>query len=195
MSSLEVTALPRAGFRRLISRMFDAAAASDHEPREPAWVESVLSPAEFALWRSMTAIERTHSVRVARGVQRRLAGSIHADDRRWLAVALLHDIGKTDTVESLHERAIAAVAGRVVGIDTARRWSEARRGFTRRVGRFLQHGHLGAMAIRKAGGREEAANWAEMHQMEFHRDAGKGGIGVAGIPHGVVIALAEADGD
>ncbi|MEK9527178.1 MAG: hypothetical protein VWZ83_12310, partial [Acidimicrobiaceae bacterium] len=58
-----------------------------------AWVEDVLSEAEYALWARQYGPDRRHTVQVANEVERRLGGDA---TRPVLAAALLHDIGKID---------------------------------------------------------------------------------------------------
>jgi hypothetical protein len=84
-------------------------------------------------------------------------------------------------------RVIATVAGGAAGHEWAEPWS-TKRGFTRRVGLYLRHPELGATRIRVAGGREEAARWADAHHdpSSWHQ---------TGIPPVVVDALAAADDD
>jgi hypothetical protein len=101
-------------------------------------------------------------------------------------VALLHDVGKSESNLSLPERAIATLASKVFGVATARTWASSAAGWKRRLGLYLLHGELGAAMIRASGGREEAAVWSEVHQ-------GYSGIEGSGIPPIVVEALIEAD--
>ena len=152
-----------------------------------AWVESVLTRAEHALWRRMPSHDRRHAVLVARRVEATLAGTDEAGDARWLAAALLHDVGKLDAGLRVPGRVVATLAGGAAGHEWAEPWSE-QRGFTRRVGLYLRHPELGATRIRVVGGREEAARWAAAHH-EASTWAG------TGIPPAVVDALVAADDD
>jgi response regulator RpfG family c-di-GMP phosphodiesterase len=141
-----------------------------------AWVESVLTPSELAIWRRLPNHDRRYSIRVARNVQRALAGTEY-DDARWHAVALLHDVGKLDAGLGIAGRTLATVAGAI------RTRTRASRG---RIGRYLRHDELGAAMLRAAGGREEAAAWASAHH---HRERWAG----SGVPGTVAEALAAAD--
>ena len=152
-----------------------------------AWVQGVLTDAEYALWALLPNHDRRHSIRVARRVQRTLAGTVEADEPRWLAAALLHDVGKLDAGLGLVGRVGATLAGAAAGHDMAGPWS-ARRGVTRRVGLYLRHPELGAVRIRGAGGREEAARWAAAHHAEA-------AWARTGLPPAVVDALVAADDD
>lgn len=151
------------------------------------WVESVLTPAAYAEWQRQPAHDRRHTVRVAREVESQLAGTPYADDPRWAAAALLHDIGKLDARLGVYGRVVATVSGAAGGRGMADAWSE-RSGFTRRVGLYLRHPELGADRIRLVGGPEEAAQWATAHHDPATWDT-------LAIPEPVVAALAAADDD
>jgi hypothetical protein len=127
-----------------------------------AWVETVLTPAGFAMFRRQPNHDQRHAIGVARDVQARLAASEWADDPRWPACALLHDIGKLDSHLGVCGRVVATVAGAAAGRDRAEAWSESR-GFTRRVGLYLRHTELSADRIRLAGEPEVVAAWSAAH--------------------------------
>jgi hypothetical protein len=152
-----------------------------------AWVETVLPPAAFSHWKLQPSHDCRHTIRVAREVQSRLAGTPDADDPRWLAAALLHDIGKLDARLGVYGRVVATVSGAATNGNLAEAWSD-KRGFTRRVGLYLRHSELGADRIRLAGGPEEAARWAAAHHTPASWDA-------LAIPRRVIDALAAADDD
>ena len=154
---------------------------------DEAWVQGVLSEPEYALWAKMANHDRRHSVAVARRVEQTLAAPPEAGDDRWLAAALLHDVGKLDSGLGVFARVGATLAGGAAGHDAADGWS-TRRGLTRRVGLYLRHPELGATRIRLVGGRDEAARWAGAH----HRvDA----VTASGLPPVVADALLAADDD
>ena len=128
-----------------------------------AWVETVLTPDGFALFRRQPNHDQRHAIGVARDVQARLADTPYADDPRWLSAALLHDIGKLDSHLGVYGRVVATVVGRggragprrgVVGVDGASPGAS---------GVYLRHAELGADRIRIAGEPEEAALWAAAH--------------------------------
>jgi hypothetical protein len=135
----------------------------------------------------MGRADRRESIAVARRAQRLLAGTEHAGDSRYLAAALLHDVGKNDARLGPLRRAGATVAGALAGPGYAVAWSE-RRGITRRVGLYLRHAELGADRLRIAGARPEAVGWAAAHH-----DPAAGAA--TGLPAPVVAALARADGE
>ena len=124
---------------------------------------------------------------MAREVEQQLAGTPEAGDTRWLAAALLHDVGKLDARLGVYGRVVATVSGAVGGPGMADAWSE-RSGFTRRVGLYLRHPEIGADRIRLAGGPEEAAQWAAAHHSPDTWSS-------LAIPEPVVAALAAADDD
>ena len=152
-----------------------------------AWVADVLPPAAYSQWKLQPSHDCRHTIRVAREVETRLAGTPYADDPRWLAAALLHDIGKLDARLGVYGRVVATVSGAATDSSLAEAWS-AKRGFTQRVGLYLRHPELGADRIRLAGGPEEAAQWAASHHDPGTWDA-------LAIPRPVVDALAAADDD
>ncbi|HEV3452268.1 MAG TPA: hypothetical protein VG869_13865 [Acidimicrobiia bacterium] len=171
----------------LARRFVGALRPGGPRPGDVAWVGGVLEDEERTLWSRMASHDRRHSVLVARRVERALAGTDAAGDPRWLAAALLHDVGKLDAGLGVLGRVGATLAGGAAGHEWAETWS-TRRGITRRVGLYLRHGELGATRIRVAGGREEAARWAAAH----HTPAA---WSETGIPPEVVDALVAADDD
>jgi hypothetical protein len=171
----------------LSGRFLGALRPGGPPPADVEWARTQLGPAAFALWARQPGHDRRHSMAVARGVQARLAGTPYADDPRWSACALLHDIGKLDARLGISGRVVATTAGAVAGHDMADAWS-TRRGFTRRVGLYLRHPELGADRIRIVGGPEEAARWAAAH----HGGVAADGLG---IPETVVAALDACDND
>jgi hypothetical protein len=171
----------------LARRFFGASRPGPPSRREQAWVAEVLSPAELALWNRMPNHDRRHAAAVARRVQASLEGTTAAGDSRWLAAALLHDVGKLDSGLGVCGRVIATLATAAAGRDTAELWT-AKRGFTRRVGLYAQYPRLGADMIRVAGGTEEAALWAAAHHTPDTWPS-------LPIPRVVVDALVAADDD
>ena len=178
--------LPRSRGRDLAVRAWRALRPDAEGDADRAWVRSLLRPPEYAIWSRQSAYDRRHSIRVARRVATRLAGTPHEGDARWLAAALMHDVGKAVAGLSPLSRAAAAVANRVVDLETARRWARSGRGRLGRIGLYLIHGEVGARLIRDAGGREEVAAWSEAHQAERVER-------VPGFPPAVVAALTGSD--
>jgi len=177
--------LPRATLPELARRALVASQGRRAGSADDAWVREILTPAEHVLWSRQSEFDQDHMIQVARRVERRLAFTPHANDPRWLGAALMHDVGKSRAALTGLERAVAALAGRWVRLETARRWAEGS-GFAARIGAYLTHGEIGARMIRAAGGRSEIAAWAEVHQRR--RSAIR-----LGIPPDVVGALLESD--
>ena len=94
------------------------------DPADRAWVESILTPAEFDLWVRQSAYDQDHVVQVARRVERRLAATVYAGDARWTGAALMHDVGKAESKLSLPERAARPSRARC-SAETARRGPRA----------------------------------------------------------------------
>ena len=151
------------------------------------WVATVLRLEELDLWSRLSRADRRESIGVARRTETTLAGTAYGGDDRWLAAALLHDIGKLDARFGPVRRAVATTAAVVLGPRVVEGWVD-KSGFVRRCALYVFHDQLGADRVRIAGGRPEAALWAEAH----HRPAI---WSQTGLPTDVVIALAEADGE
>ena len=151
-----------------------------------AWVAAALTPAEMALWERLPNQDQRHTVDVARRVESALAGSPHAGEGRWIACALLHDIGKLDANLGIYGRVMATLWARAAG-GRLSDWEE-QRGLRRRIAIYLRHAETGADMIRMAGGREEVAAWAGAHHDRSRLDPHL-------LPGPVVVALAEADPD
>jgi len=128
-----------------------------------AWVESVLSESEYALWCRQYGPDRRHTAATAREVERRLGNEATAP---VLAAALLHDIGKIDADLRTWGRVVATLSARVAGRDTARLWVKST-GFTRRVGLYLHHPEIGADMLEMAQSDPLTIAWAAEH----HRPA------------------------
>lgn len=171
----------------LVRRFLGALSPAPPKADDVAWVTEILNPREVAVWSRLPKHDRRHSIAVARDVERRLAGTQYAGDRRWLEAALLHDVGKLDSGLGVLGRVAATLAGGLAGHDMADAWSE-KRGVTRRFGLYLRHPELGASRIRMCDGSREAAIWADAHQDPDRYDQ-------TGIPTPVIEALAAADDD
>ncbi len=171
--------------RHLVRRFLGAIIPRGPRLSERAWVEEILSDGELALWRQLPRHDRRHSIAVARRVARALGSTPDADDPRWVAAALLHDVGKLDARLGVLGRVGATLAG-LAAPDMAEVWS-AKRGITRRVGLYLRHAELGEDRLRMVAARPEAQRWAGAHHRPDSADVG--------FPAHVVAALLEADDD
>jgi hypothetical protein len=172
----------------LAGRFFGALWPGGASPEDRRWVAGVLTPAEFGLWERQPGHDQRHTVEVARRLEQALEGSPHAGDPRWLACALLHDIGKLAPALGISGRVIATLLAQVAGGPAGLGDWEERRGLCRRIALYLRHGEIGGDMIRMAGGRDEVAMWATVHHQQSRLEPGA-------LPALVVIALAEADPD
>ena len=170
----------------LAGRFFGALRPGGPSPADRAWAESVLEPPEYALWARQPGFDQRHSAEVARRVEALLAGGPHAGDTRWLACALLHDIGKLASGLGVAARVLATLVGRAT--DGAVGDWEERRGLRRRIALYLRHPEVGADMLQLAGGRAEVAHWAGAHHDRARLDPSL-------LPAPVVMALVEADTD
>lgn len=167
----------------LVRRFFGALWPGAPSPADDAWAARVLRPEELLLFRRLPNHDRRHALRVARRAERELGPE---SEPRWLAAALLHDVGKYDANLSVPGRAVATLAAAgSSGMQRAARWHDAR-GLRGRISLYARHGELGAEQIRRAGGREEAAEWSAAHH---HPETWPG----LAIPPAVVSALDRAD--
>ena len=147
------------GFAHLARRFIGSLRPGGPPEPDRAWVEALLSDAEYRLWERQYGPDRRHTVEVAREVERRLGADATPP---VLAAALLHDIGKIDAGLRTWGRVVATVSAKVAGHDTARLWIESR-GFTRKVGLYLHHPEIGADLLEMAGSDPLTVAWAAEH--------------------------------
>lgn len=126
-----------------------------------AWARSHLLDAEQALWARMSNPDRRHAVVVARRVERALG---HEATRPIIAAALLHDVGKVESGLRTYGRVAATLSGKIGGRDMADRWRRSR-GFTRRVGLYLQHPDIGGDLLELGGSDPLTVAWAREHHL------------------------------
>ena len=179
-------AVKRDPWGHLARRFFGALRPGGPSPEDRAWVETVLIRAKFALWARQPGHDQRHSAGVARQVEAALAGGPHAGDTRWLACALLHDIGKLASGLGVSARVLATLFGRATDGAGGRLGGTA--GMRRRIALYLRHPELGADMIELAGGRAEVAHWAAAHHDPARLDP-------LLLPAPVVKALVAADND
>jgi hypothetical protein len=136
---------------------------------DAAWIDSLLSPAEAALWRRMSGPDQRHAAGVARRVDAAGLGG-----RPALVAALLHDVGKVESGLSTFERVPATLArpwpGRTPG-----RWR-----------RYYDHPAIGAALLEQAGSDPLVVTWAREHHLPPSRWT---------LPADVARALKTADDD
>jgi hypothetical protein len=171
----------------LVSRFFESLVPRPVRPEDRAWVEQVLLPAELTLWSRLSLADRRESIAVAHRTQAELEGTEYAGDPRWTAAALLHDVGKLDARFGPVRRALATLLAIGLGPRVVEGWVE-KTGFRRRCALYVFHDQLGADRVKLAGGRTEAALWADAHHRPAIWDT-------TGLPPVVMAALAKADGE
>jgi hypothetical protein len=171
----------------LVSRFFESLVPRRVSSEERDWVEQTLLPAELALWTRLPRADQRESVGVAYRTQAELAGTEYAGDPRWSAAALLHDVGKLDARFGPVRRAIATLLAITLGPRVVESWVD-KSGFRRRCALYVFHDQLGADRVKLAGGRKEAALWADAHHRPAIWDT-------TGLPPVVMAALAKADGE
>lgn len=166
----------------LARRFFGSLRPGGPHAADNAWVTQLLLPQELELWRTMSNPDRRHAVGVARMVQQSLGD---AASRPVLAAALLHDVGKTVAGLRTYGRVVATLSGALAGRDMAVAWSETR-GFTRRVGLYLDHPRLGGDLLALAGSDPLTEAWAREHHLPADQWT---------VPETIAEALKAADDD
>jgi hypothetical protein len=147
----------------LVKRFFGSLVPRGPRAADAEWAEAQMLPGEVELWRRMRRADRRHAV----GVARRVEASLGEDaSRPVLAAALLHDVGKLDADLGVYGRVVATVSGAVVHHDdeTIRDWTRTR-GFTRRVGLYLQHPRLGGDMLALADSDPLTVAWTREHHL------------------------------
>ena len=186
--------IPRIG--HLAARFAGSLARRTVGDEDRAWVATLLSPDEKVLWEALAPIDQVESVAVARRARRGLCalGTIAPSDvDRWLAAALLHDVGKTRASLGRMGRSVATVVGWWLA-DPAAWAARPGGGFVARIGCYLDHAAMGADRIAETGGRREAAAWARHHH-DPRAWSDPGFAAVSGVPLTVARVLAGADGE
>ncbi len=149
------------GAGHLVKRFFGSLVPFGEPKADRAWIQESLLPEEQEIWRRMSRADRRHAAGVARRVERALG---HEATRPVIAAALLHDCGKSVAHLSTVGRVIATLSAKIAGHDMAPAWSETR-GFTRRVGLYLEHPRLGADLLGMAGSAPLTVAWAAEHHL------------------------------
>jgi hypothetical protein len=178
-------------FGHLVRRFGGSVWARPLGDADLGFVERALRPEELACWVGLGRADRAESVAtghafVAMFAEQEHPADAHADapfdaDARYVAAALLHDVGKADTAFGVIRRSVATVAAVLAGRRRARTWGGA-------LGRYVNHDEIGSARLRQAGARPEAVAWAAVHH---RRDLWPG----SGIPPEICAMLAVADGE
>lgn len=168
----------------LVKRFFGSVVPRAPRKVDTEWATTQLLPAELELWQRMPRADRRHSVEVARRVDASLGDEA---TRPVLAAALLHDVGKLDADLGVYGRVIATISGAVVRHDpeTIRDWTRTR-GFTRRVGLYLQHPRLGGDMLELGGSDPLTVAWTREHHLPADEWT---------VAEPVALALKDADDD
>ncbi|HUK62865.1 MAG TPA: HD domain-containing protein [Dongiaceae bacterium] len=164
--------------RHLGSRFFGSLRPRPLGPDDLTFVRENLTPAELACWERLGPADRVESVKTARAAASELGC---AATETWIAAALLHDVGKTETRFGPFRRAGATAVAIVLRERRVRRWDNA-------VGRYVDHDERGARILERAGARREAVEWAAIH----HRPERWPG---SAVPPEMCRVLAAADGE
>ena len=164
--------------RHLATRFFGSIRVRPLAAADIDLVHDALLAPERECWERLGPADRAESVATARAA---IAALEPPADSRWVAAALLHDVGKAESRLGPVARAGATVVATVAGPRRVRGWNNA-------IGRYLDHDELGSARLREAGARREAVEWAAVH----HRP---GLWPQTGIPPEVCRILAAADGE
>ncbi|MBS1836769.1 MAG: HD domain-containing protein [Actinobacteria bacterium] len=164
--SVEDTSAHRLRPLHRAERFLGSLLASAPSPDDERWAEQFLDEREITAFRKMSAADRRHAIGVTRAVARNLERvDLSEDDpgARWiLAAGLLHDVGKSVAGLGTYGRSVATLSGWIGGHDMAASWADTR-GFTRKVGLYLQYPELGADVLRMAGSDDRVVAWAAEH--------------------------------
>lgn len=150
-----------AGAVHLVKRFFSSLVPVGPSGEDRTWADQQFLDGERRLWAKMSKVDRRHAAGVARRVERALGAEA---TRPVLAAALLHDCGKTVSGLGTYGRVIATLSAKLAGRDHAVAWSETR-GFTRRVGLYLEHPRLGGELLGLAGSAPLTVAWAAEHHL------------------------------
>lgn len=145
----------------LVKRFFGSVVPVGPKREDEAWARSHLLDAEVEIWERMSRVDRRHAAGVARRVEVALGNEA---TRPILAAALLHDCGKVVSGLGTYGRVIATLSVKLAGHDIATAWSETR-GFTRKVGLYVEHPRLGADLLGMAGSAPLTVAWTAEHHL------------------------------
>lgn len=149
----------------LVRRFFQSIADRGPGPSEEVWLVGLLSGAEAALYRQMSAPDRSHALRSAR------CPALVGDAQR--VAAALHDVGKIQAGLGTWARVGATLAGAIIPGQLRGRWAD-----------YMDHPRLGAAMLMEAGSAQLTVIWAAEHHLSFAESS---------LPPGVTAALAAAD--
>ena len=147
----------------LVKRFVGTAWPAGPKAIDAEWAEANLIDGERELWGRMKRADRRHAAAVARRVEAALGPEA---TRPVLAAALLHDVGKIEARFGAYRRTLATLSAIAVGHDpdVIRAWTRTR-GFTRRIGLYLQHPKLGGDLLGMAGSDPLTEAWTREHHL------------------------------
>ena len=134
--------------RHLSGRFITSLSARAPTPDEVASVRAALNAGEWACWARLGRADRVEAI----ATSARLPAEIAADSR-WVAAALVHDVGKAECGLGTVGRSVATVRG----------WVQRPEQIGGRAGAYLRHAEIGAAQLRAAGARPEPVAWAATH--------------------------------
>lgn len=143
----------------LVRRFWSSVWPAGVSAEDDRWARTHLSDREQRLWERMSGPDRRHAVAVARRVDHELGDEATGT---ILVAALLHDVGKTVADLGTYGRVVASLSATVAGEDTAPLWARGR-GFTRRVGLYLDYPTLGVDLLELAGSDPVVVAWSREH--------------------------------
>ena len=149
----------------LVRRFFQSIVDRGPDPFEEAWLLDLLSGAETALYRQMSAADRSHALRSAR------CPALVSDAQR--VAAALHDVGKIQAGLGTAARVGATLTGAFLPRVLRGRWAD-----------YRDHPRLGAALLRDAGSAKLTVIWAAEHHLPLAQSS---------LPREVAAALAAAD--
>lgn len=171
----------------LAGRFFESLLPFGPPPDEQTWALGQLSDQEAGLFRALSGADRRHAVGVARralSAAGRTTG-IGEVPAGFVAAALLHDVGKLEARLGVLGRVAATLLALVLGRAKVASWAEER-GLKGRMGRYVTHDQIGALALERAGSDPLVVGWAREHHLPEDRWSVDPVLGAI---------LKEADGD
>jgi putative nucleotidyltransferase with HDIG domain len=165
-----------------VRRFFTSLSRRAPDPDDDAWAAAVTTPGEHALFARLGHPDRRHLIASARQVEAALGPDA---DPVWIRAALLHDVGKYHARLGVIGRSVSTVCAYAIGRRRVQGWA-GRAGVRGRIGRYEQHGELGAEELRAAGSPEPVAEWSALHH---HPER----FAASPIPDDVLAVLDRAD--
>lgn len=122
-------------------------------------VSEILSPAQMALFNSMSTADQAHSIRVFNSLLQQ-----QEQNPELLSAALLHDVGKSRYTLRLWERALIVVMSKLFPLQTKKWDADSPIGWKRPFIIAEQHPIWGAEMVDNAGASQLVINLIRRHQ-------------------------------